>query len=962
MQRASTFAESRRHMTSLVAGLAALALAIAGQGYVAGRTFLYDGLFLYAIAVILAVRALDLAPPARDSAHDSEERAERAAGMQLFLHDQAGRTAAIVAVAANVLALRFFGNNNNLNLAWLLYAASVVVAPVAVWLLAGRPRLTIGRDWRPADALALAVVFVVAVFFRLYQIDSLPFGLWWDEAFSGLAALRILSDLGYRPVYEAGMAQEPSLLWYLMVPSVWLLGPQNIAIRLPAIVGGLTGVVATFLLARELFGQRTAVVASAFVAMMAWHVNFSRIGFNAIWSVTLDALATCFLIQALRTRRLLTFALAGTALGLGANMYYTTRLMPFILLIYLAHRLLQGRVTFIRQNATGLAVFVLVTLITVSPLGLYGIQHPKEFGSRADQVTIFKEMAERQSSAPLVESIRKHLAMFHYQGDPNGRHNLPGAPMLDRVIGGLFVVGLALAVRQVRQPRCSLLVTWTVVMLVGGIFSLGFEAPQGLRTIDEITGIAILAALPVATLWERLSHLPLGELRLPLPALGRWREPLVVSGGAIAVVGLVAWVGSLNYQRYFVEMARDFAVWNSFSTAETEIARQINTLSGEPSVYLGETFIDKPTIQFLATRARAFNRFDPPGQIPLRQPVNTAIFLEPEQERSVALLKRLYPRADLRVFASPYGGPPVLYTVIASAADIESLRGLAASYYAGLEWSGQPVRAERVSALDVDWTAQLPLTPPFSAEWRSTLATPLYGRYVFRLEAPEGSELLLDESPLVRVQAQGGEEKAVILPKGNHALRLRVPVSAPTSVRLLWQPPSGQQLIPVPADVLFAPPATNNGLLGSYYRNREWSGTPALQQIDPHLDLRFHILPLPRPYSIEWVGKIDVPRAGIYRFAVQSVDASSVFVDGNLVASNQGAVGQLREGAIQLTEGFHDIKVRYVDETTFTFVKVFWTPPGGQRVTLPSERLFPPQGAYRERAADLAPIAVTPPT
>ena len=63
-------------------------------------------------------------------------------------------------------------------------------------------------------------------------------------------------------------------------------------------------------------------------------------------------------------------------------------------------------------------------------------------------------------------------------------------------------------------------------------------------------------------------------------------------------------------------------------------------------------------------------------------------------------------------------------------------------------------------------------------------------------------------------------------------------------------------------------PITNNGLLGRFYANPQWEGTPAFTEIDPWVDFYFHITPLPRPYTIEWVGSIHIPSDGHYLFGL----------------------------------------------------------------------------------------------
>ena len=88
----------------------------------------------------------------------------------------------------------------------------------------------------------------------------------------------------------------------------------------------------------------------------------------------------------------------------------------------------------------------------------------------------------RSAGRPWWTTCAAIVLMFNWRGDPNGRHNLPGNPMLDAVSAGLLVLGLAYAIRRIADPRYLLLLLWLFVGLLGGILSLDFEAPQSLRS------------------------------------------------------------------------------------------------------------------------------------------------------------------------------------------------------------------------------------------------------------------------------------------------------------------------------------------------------------------------------------------------------------------------------------------------------------------------------------------------
>jgi hypothetical protein len=150
----------------------------------------------------------------------------------------------------------------------------------------------------------------------------------------------------------------------------------------------------------------------------------------------------------------------------------------------------------------------------------------------------------------------------------------------------------------------------------------------------------------------------------------------------------------------------------------------------------------------------------------------------------------------------------------------------------------------------------------------------------------------------------------------------------------------------LPAAHLFRLPVTNNGLLGAYYPSPDWSGAPAFMQVDPQIAFYFHIIPLPRPYTVEWTGKLFAPKEGEYHFALNSVDGSKLILDHQLLVDNPNGRSTV-ESITSLTQGWHDIMVRFSDETAATQIYLYWMPPGATQLELiPTHYLSPPMGEY----------------
>ncbi len=492
-------------------GLGALGLAYLGQRALRLDAFV-DATLLYgvAVALFLAVFWRGIFAPERSLVLRQEAlagQARWALWSALLCLGGAG--------LLTVLSLRtFYAAEPASTVAWWQHIASVFLALAgAVLLDLGRPGATETRRrpvspamWRQrwVTVTALLLILAIGAFFRLYRFDDLPFGIWYDEAEYGLQAQRILSSPEFRPIFE-GAINGPAHFLYLVAGMFQLFGVSVQSVRAVSVVFGLGTVLAGYLVGRELFGRTIGLTLAYLLAVSSWLVTLNRFGMHSTGSTPLFTLLTIgFLLRGMRTGRISDYGLAGLWLGLGLCFYTSFRLFVPVVGIFVLHSLLHAWWRTRKPPAgrvwLGLLFMAVVTLIVVAPVVLYAYKHPDIFWSRVQNTFVFADRGVADPWLALSENIRKHLLMFNWRGDPNGRHNLPGAPMLDTVAGVLMVLGVAYSLRRVLEPRYALLPLWVAFALLGGILSLDFEAPQSLRANGALTAAYILAVVPLAVL------------------------------------------------------------------------------------------------------------------------------------------------------------------------------------------------------------------------------------------------------------------------------------------------------------------------------------------------------------------------------------------------------------------------------------------------------------------------------
>ena len=844
--------------------------------------------------------------------------------------------------ALNGAALGLFATEAAPNVAWLLFLASLLALLFVSWRTvrvcsqpqeasarggwlhrwagAGKRREVAGRLLAAAGALG---VMGLAAGLRFFRFHSLPEGVWFDEAEYGLLVRRMLGDSDFRPIY-APSGNVSAMFLYGIGLSFRLFGESIESLRLVSALAGVATVGVFYFLARWYASRPAALAASVLLAVSYWHVNFSRIGLQGVLTPLFTALALLFLLRAWRAGRALDFAVAGIAVSGGVWAYTASNALPIVALGFFLACALVDR-SWLRARATGLVLFAVAALIAVSPLAYYAATHRHEYFARVNQTNIFRDRSFSESMRVLGENTEKHLLMFNYEGDRNGRHNLPGRRMLDDVTGVLAVLGLSYCLARPRRPEYLLPVGTLAMGLLGGVLTLDYEAPQSLRAIMALPVAYLMAGIAVDAGW-RLVTAP-GRLRLTRTCLA-----------AVAVASLLAWAGVMNYGVFFDKKANDLASWAAYSTDVTLVAKEIHGHTGGYDVSVAPVFVGQPTLGFLAPDLDSFTQLNASTALPLRSTgeKGAAFLVDVGSAQMVPQAKSYYPGAEVKALAPPFDREhPVGWVVYVPAEDIRAVQGLEGRYYVGGESTSSPAFMRRDAAVDFDWARSAPLEPPFSVHWEGCVYAPDRGRYSFGLEGALASpDIQVDSLPLDF--ASGGLSSPVMLAQGLHRIEVAATFEKLGSCRLVWD--ASGEVEPVPATCLFAPALAPHGLLGRYYDNSDWSGEPALERVDSEISFYFQVTPLPRPYTVEWSGKILAPVSGPYYFSVYAVGAAQLFIDARRVASCDGGESG---GSASLEEGEHDVVVRFVDDRGYSGVKLFWTPPGGQKEIIPSTNLVP---------------------
>ena len=464
--------------------------------------------------------------------------------------------------------------------------------------------------------IAFATILIIAAIFRFYKITELPPGLYPDEAMNGNNAIEAFTTGDYKIFYPENNGRE-GLFINIQSLSVGLFGNEPWSLRLISAFFGLLTVLGLYLLTKELFHKPAnnkildrladwrmsaeileskiiTLLASLFIAISFWHVNFSRIGFRAIMLPLVTTFSFYFLFKGFRTKKVADFIWSGVFLGLGFHTYIAFRIVPFVVLFILILKFIEmirsnsyqddlDKKEEIKKFIYSIIIYGFFAFLVALPLLYYFYQNPTDFIGRAGQVSV---MASTNPISDLAKSAFLTFAQFNFSGDFNWRHNYSGSPLLLWPVGIFFLIGVMISVKQTYKfckqffqkfpynplpLKHALLLSWLLAMLAPSILSTE-GLPHALRSIGAIPPTFILAGLGAFTLYNFSEKY-----------LFRYSNKKL-SVFVYSVILLTILIAS--YNKYFLLYANNSNIKGAFADNYVKIGKFLNTLPAGTNKYV----------------------------------------------------------------------------------------------------------------------------------------------------------------------------------------------------------------------------------------------------------------------------------------------------------------------------------------------------------------------------------------
>src|SRR3989338_6909601 len=122
---------------------------------------------------------------------------------------------------------------------------------------------------------SILAIMLLAAFFRFWGLTQIPPGLYPDEAMNGNNALEAIAHKDWKVFYPENNGRE-GLFINVQSAFIYFLGNKPWVLRLPSAIFGTLTVLGLYFLAKLLFTERVALLASFFLDRKSTRLNSSH--------------------------------------------------------------------------------------------------------------------------------------------------------------------------------------------------------------------------------------------------------------------------------------------------------------------------------------------------------------------------------------------------------------------------------------------------------------------------------------------------------------------------------------------------------------------------------------------------------------------------------------------------------------------------------------------------------------
>lgn len=349
------------------------------------------------------------------------------------------------------------------------------------------------------EFLILFLIVILGLGLRLYKLSEVPSGFFSDEASIGYNAYSILNtgkdeySIPFPIFFRAFGEYKNPVQIYLTVPFIFIFGLSEFSTRLPSVFFGIITIIFLYLLIKELFNKRIALLSAFIASTMPWLLHYNRTAFELNSYIAFFIISLYLFIKSIKHRTY--FIPACVSLALSIYTYYPTILIIPMLLLGI---LFIYRKIFLSRKKYFFAGFAAFTIICIPMLSSF---LTGQGTARFNAVSVFS--AKLSFTGTVSRIIHNYLFQLSptllISGEPTfiTRHFTGGlTPILPITLPFIFV-GLAHTFLTIQKRSSQLLIYWFLIYPIAGAVTA--DTPFTSRSIIGAPLFAIFISLGVST-------------------------------------------------------------------------------------------------------------------------------------------------------------------------------------------------------------------------------------------------------------------------------------------------------------------------------------------------------------------------------------------------------------------------------------------------------------------------------
>ncbi len=425
------------------------------------------------------------------------------------------------------------------------------------------------------ELIFLILIFFAALLPRVAFLAKYPPGFHFDEANAGYNIYSLLKTgqtvkNGPWPIFLNTFGDYRLMgSVYLMLPSVAILGLNELAVRLPgAIIGAISPLFLYFLVKKISNNIYISILSATFLTFSFWHITFSRASAEGILGIFMSILIFMVFFHLEQKPKVINGLFLYLLLVISYISYYSLNLFLVIFIPAVTFSLWLLDKKFKKRFLVILISVYLAYLVFPQAAGLI-FSHAT---SRYNQVSfntelnsrIKKQLSEIDSTTPVAVTRMFHNKALNYvfiagnyyteffspnfllfHGGPPHRYQIPNVGLINAVE---FLGLILLLITNLKRRVVIFFLTWVLIAPIAASLTSD-EQPNVHRAIMMLPAMEVLASCGIVSLFESLRK------------ISRFKKYIL--GGFLGLIFIYHFLYYLNnyylHQKYYEANDRNFA-------------------------------------------------------------------------------------------------------------------------------------------------------------------------------------------------------------------------------------------------------------------------------------------------------------------------------------------------------------------------------------------------------------------